>query len=62
LFDLHGRLVATLLNGVVSAGDHEITFNGIDGQGRILTAGLYVCEMSAGLQSTIHQTALLKVR
>jgi sialate O-acetylesterase len=62
LFDMQGRLVATLLNGVVAAGTHEVTFNGLDKMGRRCLAGLYVCEMSAGQKNSDRKTALLHLR
>ena len=63
LFDMHGRLVATLLDGGVSAaGNHEIKFNGLDDRGRRCSPGLYVCEMSIDKKSSISQTALLQLR
>ena len=62
LFDLHGRLVATLVNNAVTAGVHEVKFKGVDDQGRSCAAGLYVCEMAIGAKSSIRQTALLRLR
>jgi hypothetical protein len=41
IFDVRGRLVHTLLNGAVSSGIHEWTWNGRDPRGGDLPPGLY---------------------
>lgn len=41
LIDASGRLVRTLVSGVHSAGVHEIDWDGRDGQGRSVAAGVY---------------------
>jgi sialate O-acetylesterase len=62
LFDMHGRLVATLLDGRVSSNAREITFNGLDNRGRTCPPGLYVCEMTAGQKTPISQAVVLDLR
>jgi hypothetical protein len=61
LFDLHGRLVATLLDGRVSSGAHEVKFTGSDGNGKKCSPGLYVCEMTMGQKLSVSQTAMLRL-
>ena len=41
VFNLLGQQVATLVNGPMGAGLHELTWNGQDGEGRGLASGLY---------------------
>jgi sialate O-acetylesterase len=62
MFDMQGRLVATLFNGAAGAGVYEVKFNGIDKQGRSCPAGLYACEMAAGEKFSYRKTALLRLR
>jgi hypothetical protein len=42
VFDVSGRMVTTLLDGSITAGTHEVTFNGSD-----LASGLYFVRMKA---------------
>lgn len=50
LLDVHGREVRTLVQGEVSAGSHEAIWDGRDGSGRALPAGVYFYELSAAGQ------------
>jgi len=48
LFDVRGALVRTVLAGRLSAGEHEIAWNGRDARGCALGAGMYFYRLSAG--------------
>jgi hypothetical protein len=41
LYDVNGRLVRTLLNGNVDAGEVQVPFDGLDSRGRSLGSGVY---------------------
>lgn len=47
LLDVGGREVRTLVNGEVAAGSHEAIWDGRDGGGRAVPAGIYFYELSA---------------
>lgn len=47
VFDLQGRLVATLKEGTMEAGLHQFIWEGKDTAGRSLPAGLYVYKLEA---------------
>lgn len=53
LFDLRGRLICTLADGIHGAGRHEVVWDGRDGAGRSLPSGTYIARMSsaAGVQN-----------
>ncbi len=55
VFDLLGRNVATLVNGPMSAGQHEVTFDAAD-----LTSGLYLYTITAGAQRISRTMTLIK--
>jgi hypothetical protein len=55
VYDLSGRLVATLVNGFLEAGFHQATFNG-----KNLPSGLYFVQMRAGEYSAVRKMALVK--
>jgi hypothetical protein len=47
VYDVAGRLVRSLLRAERPAGAHALTFDGCDGQGRPLDAGLYFARFTA---------------
>jgi hypothetical protein len=54
LFDIHGRLIKTLVEGTISAGYHQVAFNNRDANGRLLVNGVYFCRMQAkGFEKTM---------
>ncbi len=60
VFDIQGRLVKTLELGEIKAGDHQIAWDGTNGQGRIAETGLYIIQGQLGTQSLSQKVLLLK--
>lgn len=48
IYDVSGRLMRTLAEGVMEAGAHEAIWNGTNDAGAVLEAGLYFCRLDAG--------------
>ncbi len=48
IFDLSGRLVAVVAEAELPAGEHEVTWAGLDADGRAVASGVYFCAMRAG--------------
>jgi hypothetical protein len=48
IYNIHGQVVSTLVDGVVPAGRQAVTWDGLDSQGRKVSAGVYFCEMQSG--------------
>ena len=59
-FDMRGRLVRTLANGMVSAGEHSVTWDGQDDSGRRLSSGVYLVRMQADRATESRKVVLLK--
>jgi len=55
VFDVLGQEVAVLVEGVLSAGRHTVTWNA---EG--LTSGVYVCRLTVGKQSAVRRMVLLR--
>jgi phosphatidylserine/phosphatidylglycerophosphate/cardiolipin synthase-like enzyme len=55
VFDVQGRLVRTLVDGVRPAGRHQVTLDGRD-----LAAGVYLCRLEAGATKTQRKLLFLK--
>jgi FlgD Ig-like domain len=60
VFDVTGRRVRTLVEGVLPAGQHSVTWDGHDDRGATATSGIYFCRMSAGSFVQTRKMALLK--
>jgi hypothetical protein len=48
VYDIMGRKVRTLHDGVVPASRHDVTWQGIDDAGSPVATGIYFCRMTAG--------------
>jgi parallel beta-helix repeat protein len=60
IYDLHGALVKTLVDGMRSAGAWSITWNGEDEHGARVASGVYFCRMRAGSFDETRKMVLLK--
>jgi flagellar hook assembly protein FlgD len=49
IYDIKGRLVKTLLQGNVAAGDRSIVWDGRDASGQKAGIGVYLCILQAGV-------------
>lgn len=58
VYDLRGRRIAQLLDGVVAAGDHSVVWRGADDRGRAVASGMYVVRLDLGRDSQ-HKTITL---
>jgi hypothetical protein len=53
VYDVTGRLIATLFDGVAEAGPHAVTWDGRSADGRLAPSGVYQCTLrTAGGQRT----------
>ncbi len=55
VYDLNGRLVSELLNGLREAGQHQVTFDGSN-----LSSGVYLYTLQAGSYSATGKMVLMK--
>lgn len=60
VFDVAGRRVATLVDGMRAAGPHQAAWNGRDGNGQPVSSGLYFYRLLAGGTSQTKKMVLLK--
>jgi flagellar hook assembly protein FlgD len=60
VYDALGREVRALERGVVPAGRHMITWDGRDGRGRDVGAGLYFCRMKSGKFTKTQKMSLVR--
>ena len=60
VYDLTGRLIATLVNTSMAPGTHRVTWNGVDDAGRQVSSGVYFYLMKAGPFMTARKMLLLR--
>ena len=60
VFDLQGRLVATLVAGRVEVGPHVADWRGADASGRSVASGVYFCRLEAEGKVRTRTMVLLK--
>lgn len=60
IYDVRGRLVRTLADGVFDAGEHSLHWNGTDDDGTPVSSGVYLLRLNAGQQSLTRMINLLK--
>jgi len=60
VFDMAGRRVATLEDGVIDAGGHVSTWSGRDLEGRSVAAGVYVVHLEAGGEAFTQRVVLVR--
>lgn len=60
IYDLRGRLVATLVQAVLPAGRHEAQWSGRDEAGGNAPAGIYLCRLDDGLRWRSQRLVLVK--
>ncbi len=60
VYDVSGRHVATLADGVLAAGAHTATWNGTDASGRSVAGGIYFYRLTSGEGTKIERMQLLR--
>jgi hypothetical protein len=60
IFDLAGRRVRTLLDGVLPAGDGEVRWDGLGGQGEAPGVGVYFARLSSAGGQRVAKLVLLQ--
>lgn len=60
VYSVEGRLVRTLINGNVSAGAGQATWDGRDAQGRALASGVYFYRLKSAEEVITRKTLLLR--
>ena len=60
VFDLRGRQVRTLVDGIASAGDHSVRWDGRNQQGMSVSSGTYVLRLAS--ETTMRSEKMILVR
>ena len=60
VFSLDGRLIRTLIEGKVPAGEHQTVWDGRDEEGNVVPSGVYYYRLQAGEVTETRKLTLLK--
>jgi hypothetical protein len=60
IFDVRGRIIRSLVNGVQGPGEHRVEWDGRDEQGRPAATGVYFASLRAGSFRKIRKMTLLR--
>ena len=60
IYDLSGRVVRTLVNGIREAGAYSVVWDGTDSFGRSVSSGVYFYRLKAGSFMQTRKMVLLK--
>jgi len=60
IFDLNGRLVATLAIEEMQAGNHQLTWNANDENGNAVSSGIYLLRLNTGYYSATKKLSVIK--
>jgi len=60
VYDVRGRMVATVANGSFGAGRHAVTWSGLDGSGRRVPSGVYFARLEADSFRKTQRLVLLR--
>ncbi|GAA4300208.1 pectate lyase family protein [Nibribacter koreensis] len=58
--DLAGKKITTVLNETLSAGAHQVEWDGTDAQGRKLSAGMYLYSLQIGKERVVKRLAIVR--
>ncbi|MBN1559951.1 T9SS type A sorting domain-containing protein [candidate division KSB1 bacterium] len=48
IYNIQGRLICTLVDGILQPGEHVVTFDAINEDGFFLPSGVYIYQLQAG--------------
>ncbi len=60
IYDVRGRLVVSLLDATLPAGNHSIVWESTDQQGHPVPSGIYICRLEAGGEQRIRKVLLVR--
>ena len=60
LYNLRGQLVRTLVSDQLSAGNHRVTWNGMDIQGNQVSSGVYLYQLRTAAFSQVKKMSLMR--
>jgi len=60
VYDVRGRRVAVLVNGLMPAGEHRVEWGGLDDSGRPVASGVYLARLAVGAKIKTRKIVLAR--
>ncbi len=60
VYDIGGRRVASLVDGLVDAGRHQIAWKGISSEGETLASGVYLCRLTTEMGTLTRKLHIVR--
>ncbi len=60
IFDITGKFVVRLVDGIKTSGDHSVVWNGDSAAGSPVSSGMYLCRLTAGDRTATKKMILVK--
>jgi hypothetical protein len=60
IYDVNGRLIKSLVNQRLPAGEHTIIWNGLDNNAKVVSSGIYFYKFTAGDYSETKKIVLIR--
>ena len=60
VYNIAGQLVRELVGGILTAGTHDIVWDGCDDTGVRVSSGVYIARLTSGTNSQAHRMTLIK--
>ena len=60
IYDMAGRLVSTLVDGNLEQGNHDMVWDGMDGNGNSVSSGMYIYSLQGEDMSITKKMVLMK--
>jgi hypothetical protein len=60
IYDLRGRKIRSLINGLLPRGAHSVSWNGTDDRGRSVSSGVYMYRLQSGEVQLTRKCVLMK--
>ncbi len=60
IYNIKGQLVYTLVDKIMSAGDHSLVWNGVDNNHMKVKSGIYFCKLKTSHSEAVKKLMLLK--
>ncbi len=60
VYDLQGRRIATLFEGLKKSGSHRVNWNGRDAGGNFVSAGIYIVQLTSEAQQMQQKITVMR--
>ena len=60
IYNIEGRLVSHVFDGILTSGSHNFSWNGRDVNGHLVTSGMYLYTIQTGTEKSVRRLVLIR--